>query len=428
LCARDIAWICTLRGGQRVVTMIQVKATLLCAAAAAAMLFTASLAWAETEVSASIGGDSGNVHYGYDADWWWGDGVLYGDWNHGRSGLYIGYTDGEWDARYRDAGAPAGTHPNDRPGYRVFIPRGLEYPPQHYGGSTRPPRPHRRHDSNGNIVIVQPYPYYGYPYYDPYGQSNYPYAYGTSSPVVIDYSPRETRTGLRVTTGGRGSRSRYTAPDAPEYGYYRPAADEDWDYQVDGQPLVINDNRTYNYYGDAPAPAQPNPSQAAGRAAQAVAPAPASPAPPAAPATPAGVARGARFYDELRLDNPNGACRFSLSGTNLYAGPDTGPAVLLSDNADAAFGAFAAYLPGDGLLVAYRDGAKLVAAYPTGQGAWQTCALPVAVDFAAQVPSLGLVGNALWATVTSSDGKRYVMAFRGGIWTEVGSGSTPPAA
>ncbi len=422
--------------------MMRANGALLAFIPAAALMLLSSVSHAETDISVRVGGSEGSQHYGYDADWWWGDAVLYGDWNYGRNGLYLGYRDGDWDARYRSSGRdPYYAHPNDRPGYRVFIPRGLEYPPEYYGGGSDSGRSRGRgrygHDDPGHVVVVQPYnppcnsydPYYdscGYPYYDPY----YPQVYSSRYPIVIDNTPRQRYTGIQVSTGG--SRSRYTAPDAPEYGYYRPQADDDWDYQLEQQPLVINDNRTYNYYGDAPAASEPTPSAAATRTAETASATPGGhPAPqyeqlpPAPAAPPTERAFGGRFYDELRLEISGGPVRFSLSGANLYAGPDTGPAVLISDAADADFGAFGAFLPGSGSVVLYRSGAKLLAAYPAG-GAWQSSALPVQVDFA-QAPSIGIVGNALWATVSSLEGRRYVMAFSGGLWTEVGSGSTAPA-
>ena len=420
----------------RVVKTMRASGALTALLLTAAFTLAVGTARADTDISVRVGGSSGSVHYGYDADWWWGDSVLYGDWNYGRSGLYIGYRDGDWDARYRGSSRDTyGTHPNDRPGYRVFIPRGLEYPPEYYGDYSDSGRNRGRHHNNnsystGGVVILQPYGYNGN-YYDPYySPYYYPQVYSSRYPIVIDNTPRPTYTGVRVSTGG--STSRYTAPDAPEYGYPRPQADEDWDYQIDNQPTVINDNRTYNYYGDASAASQPAPSEASSRAVQTAGsntskdPEPRFEDLPPAPAMPPNErAIGGRFFDELRLDTPGGAVHFSLSGANLYAGPDVGPAVLVSDAADAGFGAFGAYIPGTGSVVVYRSGDKLLAAYPAG-GGWQSSALPLSVDFA-QAPSLGLVGNALWATATGRDGGRYVMAFSAGLWSEVGSGTPAPA-
>jgi hypothetical protein len=198
----------------------------------------------------------------------------------------------------------------------------------------------------------------------------------------------------------------------PVYGadgtvYSDPYGNDDAAPADGGVPVPVttyNDNRvTNNYYGAepvapaAPAAAEPLPTRAFGQ----------------------------RFTDEVRLKTPDGAYRFELRNGGLYAGLESGKPQRLSDHADAAFGAFAAWLPGDGISVFYREGDVIYAAYPDG-GKWVRDPLPYIVNFGPDT-SMGLVNGEPWTVFNTTDGQRYVVQFKARQWTEVGSARPKPA-
>jgi len=367
-----------------------------------AMLLLSTPALAESNVSVRV--DGGRSSWNSDWSWqmYWGDPVLYGDmayWNDGQSPY--------WGDR---GGSPAfrgdrsfGSHPNDWPGYRLFIPRGLEGPPQYYGappgGSPQYGMPHRvaPHRRRGYPVVLH------YSYGNPY----HPY------PTVL-----------------------YTAPSYPELGYYGPeygyfgaaAPTSPWDYSQPSQPPAVNnyDYRTYNYYyGQAPQSPPPAAPQAPGAAS----PPSGQATPPAAPnEAPAVVDRtfGVRFFDQTRLETPQGAFRFKLDEGKLTAGPDVGPQGPVADGVDGNLGVLAEYEPGVGVSLVFRRGDALCAAYPLASGEWWIEQLPYSIDFTEKV-TLGLVGGGAWVVFTGSDSARYVVSFSGHSWREVGKGTRPPS-
>jgi hypothetical protein len=376
-------------------------------------LLLATPAVADTDVTVRVDAGQGGSSYDYGWQWFWGDPVLGGALDYSRNGLHLGV-----GANGRRAGFdpyyPFGTHPNDRGGYRLFIPRGLQYPPQYYGD---PP------GSNPTL------PGWTRPHHTPY--TNH-YTYPLAIPYTYGYNCYGNPSVL------------YTAPSYHELGYYRQ-------YPNDYQPPVNNnyDNRVYNnyYYGDqapAPAPAQtPLPP----RYAPPVAPQPSAPAAPATPAPPppefsgpvkpasppvpadvpvipAGRSYGVRFYEQTRLSTPDGDLRCTLKDGKLTGADAAGQGYAISTAADMAFGAFAAYDPVSGLCVIFREGDSLLAAYPTGGGEWWTEPLPYKVDFSAEL-SIGMIGGQPWVTFSMADGRRYVVSFGGRNWQEVGSGSRP---
>ncbi|MCH7472744.1 hypothetical protein IIA79_07330 [bacterium] len=230
----------------------------------------------------------------------------------------------------------------------------------------------------------------------------------------------------------------YTAPPLPQYGYYGPAAGA---YYIGGQPVspgnpvsqaggpygtqlpqpqeisIHNDNSTiYNYYGnefqpiDQPAAATPK--------------APISPAQHAPEAADGMRAYGVRFYEQTRLETPEGAYEFTMDGSSLLAGPETGPGLEISSRADPSFGVFAFYMPGSGVSIIFAEAGGIVAAYPTEGGEWWIEPLPYEVDFG-KGASIGMVGGRPWVTFSGKDDSRYVFAFSGRRWQEIGSAYVP---
>ena len=126
----------------------------------------------------------------------------------------------------------------------------------------------------------------------------------------------------------------------------------------------------------------------------------------------------------MRLETPDGAYRFVLRNGGLYAGLESGKAQRIADNADVAFDAFAAWIPGDGVCVFYRDGDGIFAAYPTGT-TWAKDPLPYIVSFGTDT-SIGLVNGLPWAVFNTTDGARYVVQFGGHQWNEVGNAKARP--
>jgi len=404
------------------------------AIAAALMLLFSALARADTDVSVRIDAGGGEYSYDYGADWFWGDPVLYGDWDYSHSGLGLTYSDRDWRARFDARGrSPFPENPNDRGGYRVFIPHGRQGPPELYGDynvdahgyPVRPRRslPYRHHRSyRSNYPVVIPYSYgYGYSPYGYYGMPLY------TAPAYPEYGYYPERRGLHIRYGDPGFA--YGG-----YGYSEPAVGD-----------IYNDNRVINnYYGDAyvgsgesaaaesdipPASTYTPPSPPVGP----MPPAPVGPQPPpkrsvepepSTPAAPAdGRAIGARFYDQLRLETPDGAERFTLQDGTLSVAAENGPGAPITANADQQFGVFAAWLPDAGTCLIFREGDGIAAAYRTAAGEWWIEPLSYNVDFGGTT-SIGLVGGEPWVTFTAIDGARYVVAFRDKLWQDIGSGSS----
>jgi hypothetical protein len=370
----------------------------------ASVLAMSSGARAENSVTVGVGASQSDAQYSYGWDWSWGDPAVY-SLGFARNGLVAGYSDGAWGAGF-SAGMPFGAHPNDWPGYRAFIPRGLEGPPQYYGA---PP---------GGTPTTP------YPYWPP---RSTPYAYYSGWPVVLNYGYGYAYGQPQVI---------YTAPSNPQYGYVRPSYGQyaygqpSWCEQP--APQVYNDNRVYNYYYGAqqqpaaqPAPVQPLAPPAVPQDFIGPLP-PSAPQPPAAPGAPAsGKPYGMRFYEQTRVATPEGTYRCALLGGKLTGALENGQPFLISTDAGMQFGAFAAYEPGAGFSVIFREGGSLVAAYPTAGNEWWLEPLPYAVDFNQDV-DLGLVGGKVWVVFSALEGTRYVVSFAGRQWWEVGSGTTQP--
>jgi len=214
----------------------------------------------------------------------------------------------------------------------------------------------------------------------------------------------------------------YTAPSNPRYGYYG------YDYYGYGQeqysaapPVTYNDNRTYNYYGGLPETQQPGmaaPGAPAGTGQENVKIAPPAAETVIAPQT----GFGARFYDQTRIDTPQGILAARFDGSTLVVGAGSSNERALSREADPAFGAIALYVPGEGVALIFREGDKIMAAYPTEGGKWWFEPLPYTVDFSKQV-NLGMVGGTPWVVFDTPNGARFVVSFTGRHWQEVGSGT-----
>jgi hypothetical protein len=265
----------------------------------------------------------------------------------------------------------------------------LNYSNGHFSGSLNFGRYHRTYCS----------PRYSSPYY--YGSPRVSYYVG-GRPVYV-YGDSATYLDLPVRT-------------YPDEVY--PYSSDDYSGPVDVPVTTYNDNRvTNNYYGTGGQVVLPQDEQM-------VAPAPA-PAKQQSAAASDPRPFGQRFLDKVRLDTRDGAYQFSIRNGALYAGHDSAKAVRLADNVDTEFGAFAAWLPGDGACVFYRQGDGIFAAYPAKDG-WAHNPLPYLVRFGPDT-SIGLVNGLPWAVFNTTDGQRYVVQFGGHQWNEVGSAKPKPA-
>lgn len=327
---------------------------------------------------------------------------------------------------------------NDDWGYRAFIPDGGGgqifygdpdgyYPNGNlYGGWYD--NDHRRHDR----------PYRIYRHRDDYG-----YGDGLSVNLSGDnFSLSYNKRGRRI----------YSAPDCPEYGYYGNGYYDSATYVYGDGPIVIdgsprnydytgvydnrrrsagdddvdiyNDNRSYDdndtvnyYYEDSPI--QPAPE----RSRYIETPREQGPVNPHRDSALSGQRTiGLRFFDETKLASSDGGWRLSIQGGKLYAGPGKAKGQLVDSKVDERFGAYALWNASHGLSLVYRSGGEVLAASRDSDGSWYSEPLPYNVDFSAD-NTLGLVSGELWFTFSASDGLRYVVALRDGVWSELGSAS-----
>lgn len=377
------------------------------------LILAATAASADSDFSLHVDlGSSSSSHY-YGAEWYWGDPALLTEQHYRHGGLHSSLNYGEWDAHYSYGAGPSFSSPRSFPPRQPYQSIITPYQPlvdmnRHDRGGYHPDRPH------DYPVTIQPVPY------SHAGPRYVPRRHRRGYPAVYQYSY-----GYYPQYYGRPL---YTASSCPEYGYggvvyqqlpaydpSRPQVGERQDVRADEVNVYEGDVYNYYYEGQQPA-AQPAPPPVVEQ----------PPVEPVGPVEAGPQAVGARFYERLRLETPDGVQTFVLEGGRLYAGPETGPWLELSEAADAKLGAFAAWIPGDGVVVIFREGDRLVAAYPSG-GDWWTEPLPLEVDFAGKI-TLGLVGGAVWVVADSRDGSRYVLGFGGGSWYEIGSASAADPA
>ncbi len=304
-----------------------------------------------------------------------------------------------------------GTHPNDRGGYRVFIPRGLEsgservlpdsqyigLPQVAYGGHV------------GGCYTGCGCGGYANPYYNNY--------YRSGQPLVIQYGYPVM--GLGYQDQFQQQRPLYTAPDYPEYGY-----DRDRQYYDDpGQAApetVVNDNsvtNNYYYYGDGGASGAALP-QPPGRQAE-----PALDPPPAEEPAAAARSYSTRFRTETRLELEDGSVTLiNLSEEGrLSVGPEQGPGQTVSAEANREFGCFATWHSAQGLTLVFREGDTIMGAYRDATGWWSE-ALSAHVDFTQEV-SVSTMNGDPWLKYTDHSGQRVIMKFAAGVWQTIGYGT-----
>jgi hypothetical protein len=222
---------------------------------------------------------------------------------------------------------------------------------------------------------------------------------------------------------------------------YAPQPQRTWqdDFSSAPQSVQYYDQRTYNYYGSAQAPAPAPKAQDPGLAP--ALPSAAQPQTPAAPAQQDGWAAPApqaqsqqpaagqglistAFRDRLHLHNASADVLAWIDEQGLWLQTDGGKPELALAGATPQFDGFAA-LSGDGdLVLVVRADDDVVALHRQPGGALGADYLPYNVDFSGSC-SLGLVSGELWFSFDATDGTRYVAALRSGGWTEVGSGTHP---
>jgi hypothetical protein len=359
----------------------------------ALLILLVSPAFAKSDVSIEIGASSRSHHYSYGVtDWTWGDPIYYGtQYRQGHNGLYVSYHDGDWGARFR-RDSIIGTHPNDRGGYRAFIPRG-QTGVQYYG-DYRDGRPVHQYP-----LVRRDSPYYrsGYPVVINYSYG-YPYYY---------YNPPVYSNVI------------YTAPSNPQLGYYRDYRDyQDYRHEaprMDTQPsqpevYVEGDYNVYNYYSNELAQSQAEPDTATYQ----------QPSTPPTQQEPSARAIGTRFYGQSRLETAEGVYSVVISEGNLFVGPDVGPGQEIAWEVNESFGGYLAYLPGAGIVVIFRQADWITAAYQLPEGGWWLERMPYEINYN-ETPTIGLVSGVPWVTFNAMDGRRYVVSFTGRNWVEVGS-------
>ncbi|MCC7479127.1 hypothetical protein IT575_11800 [bacterium] len=240
----------------------------------------------------------------------------------------------------------------------------------------------------------------------------------------------------------RRGRPIYSAPDCAEYGYYGRGRYDSATYVYGDGPIVIDgrgrdydytrppqdysgdvyydysrhedNDTTYNYY-DSPVQPREQPS----RYIETPAYGPQLPESDAAERPQRAV--GLRFHDQTRLAAHDGDWRLSIVEGKLYAARGKGKGQLVASGVDGDFGAYA-YNSGGLLSLVYRSGGDVYASSQDPEGRWLAEGLPYNVDFRAE-NSLGLVGGDLWFTFSATDGLRYVVVLRDGVWSELGSAS-----
>ncbi|MCB1216380.1 hypothetical protein KDL44_03255 [bacterium] len=402
---------------------------------AAAML--AGAAQADDDFSLRLRFDSGERSYVNGQVYGYG---LYGnpyyyDYGYGygyQPGLSLSYRDGDFSADfgnrlytgrnrhrnrhnnyYNDFSYGYGetsSHPNDRGGYRLFIPRGLEsgservLPDSQYLGL--PQAAYRSH--RGNC-------------WDGCGCGGYGSGYGGyysgGYPLVIQYGYPVM--GLGYQDSFQQQRPLYTAPDYPELGYYRDR-NGSRDRYDDSADTIVNDNsvtNNYYYYGDggASGAALPQPPREYRE----------QPEPPAAQpeAAPPVESYSTRFRTQTRLELADGTATLIALDDNgrLSVGPEQGPAQTVSAGAQHEFGCFATYHSQHGLTLVFREGDTIMGAYQDGNGWWSE-ALSADVDFASDV-SISTMNGEPWLKFSNLGGQRVIMKFADGVWQTVGYGN-----
>jgi len=138
-----------------------------------------------------------------------------------------------------------------------------------------------------------------------------------------------------------------------------------------------------------------------------------------------GKAFGQRFFDQLNLDTPAGLMTFSISDYTLFVQPQKGPGTAIDSGIDPYFGAFAAWVPNDGVILIFRDLGGLEAASYKPASGWQTSYLDKGVDFRF-VSNVSLFGGVPHVAYTGTDGTLYVVAFHNDAWQAI-SGAAKPA-
>jgi len=360
----------------------------------------ATNAYADTDVSLRLRFGDSDYYYSNDIAWYWGQPVYWGQMQHWSDGFALGYQDGSWDSAFEFDGGVQG-YPGVNHGGRMGLPPGVS-PEEWYQMRDTGVRVTPQYPTNVlRYAPVCPSPYY----YDPY------------RPVVC--YPNDYYVYPAYPRGNYISSQLYTAPDYPELDYRRNiplcpglAASN---APSTAPATVYNDNRTYNYYGAAPESATPTAVPQ---------PSAVQEEPVAAPVTPAEPgARGTRFYEHGRLEVGQDVYRFELANGVLSTGPEVGPGITVCTGVDPRQGVYAAYEPGVGLSLIFRQGQALVGAYPIAGGSWWLEPLPYAVDFRQSV-TIGIVGGAPWVTFTDQSGSRFIVAFSAHTWQEIGSATT----
>ena len=305
---------------------------------------------------------------------------------------------------------------NDRPGYRVFIPQGLQGGSQqvlpgsqylglprtgNYGGHAGACYQGCGCGSHGN-------PYYGNPYYGN--------GYG-GGPLVIQYG-YPVYNGAGYNFPARAD-TLWTAPANPDYGYYGDGRYRD-DVRNDQPDSVVNDNsvtNNYYYYGDGGA------SGASLPAAPREQPAPAKdPRSERAQAVEPAQSYSTRFRTETRLELNDSVTIIRLSDEGLLSvGPENSPPVTVSAAAEHDFGCFATWHSEHGLTLVFREGNSIMGAYRTKDGWWSE-ALGADVDFTQDVGISTMNGDP-WLKFTDSQGQRIIMKFADGVWQTIGYGT-----
>lgn len=398
------------------------------------LLISATAARADSGFSfrVELGGGDAYYHYGYSDGRYWGDrgywGSLYQlppeEWYYDDGRNYRpqqqlrsrGYKSiiKPYQSIIKPYEPLVPSHPADRPGFKLYPPRSIYGPPELYGDYLT--------DADGYPLATRSSPYtLGGVRYHPrhrYRRSPVAYQYGYG---YLPYYPYG---------GGRY----YTAPSYPAYGYYQggvvyrqlPVYDPygppyQGSEQIDAGEINVYEGDVYhiNYAGPQAAPSPttrpPEPPATDERRERDTPPQPEQ-------QQPREQAVGARFYDQLRLKSEQGTHLFTIIDTVLsYHTPD-GERAEVSDGINPDFGAYAAYLPGEGPQLIYREDDQLLGAYPGSDGEWWQEALPYEVDFGEDI-TVGLVGGAPWVVFNDLDGTRYVVGFSGQVWFEVGSGS-----
>lgn len=305
---------------------------------------------------------------------------------------------------------------NDRGGYRVFIPRGLQGGQQNYyssgyrgGRAGRVEYGRGRFDdygrgsyynrngygsgyrfrhghSNGGYTIMQGQPYW----------NGYDWSYGYSNPTIV----YPGRSAIVIDPNG----SDYMQQPGDVYNDNRV-------YDND----VYDNSQTVNNYG---VPALPQRAEPVRPQVGPVQPK----VDPISPTQPQMKAAGMRFGSKGRIVTPEGGRIYFVEKSALYSQLDGGAKVMVAEGVDAEFGGYAVIQPGLGSAVIFRQGGRFAAAYQTEKDGWYVEQLNYNVDFGRR-PSFSMMGGEPWVTFTATDGTRWVVKLSGHQWIEVGSGT-----